>query len=247
MDPSVFEPMHSYFFSTHRRYREGAKRFSDWLLKTAISCGWVPLDTSIKGFSEMFYPLLAKIIVRKWRFSEKKIPHWVIIILEDVIEGRRLFVAKGWLAVLGPTPNEPVKSSPHILRYSSRLKEFEETLRILNTGNVRKPSSTSNESQSRKPFILVDAFRNLQVHDKEDIDDSPSVGVSYSQDLRASSATWYRDQVKILFAVYCYLEDFHSIREWLRGKWISYKEGKVDLATVATITNTAFNVLIYAE
>jgi hypothetical protein len=71
-----------------------------------------------------------------------------------------------------------------------------------------------------------------------------------SKKAAVKSATTYEQQIdeeEVSFAVYCFLWDFNAVRKWLQKSWLLYKQGYTDLASVSTLTNTAFDMFQRAE
>ncbi|KAF4622702.1 hypothetical protein G7Y89_g14325 [Cudoniella acicularis] len=49
------------------------------------------------------------------------------------------------------------------------------------------------------------------------------------------------------FIIYCFFEDFNTIREFLQERWCDYQEGLLGLGAVTVVTNTAFELFQRAE
>ena len=55
------------------------------------------------------------------------------------------------------------------------------------------------------------------------------------------------EESDVQLLIYCFLEDFNKIRQYIEERWCDYKEGLVTLTAVALTTNTAFDLFQRAE
>lgn len=51
----------------------------------------------------------------------------------------------------------------------------------------------------------------------------------------------------LYFMIYCFFQDFNTLREYIQERWCDYQDGVLSLSAVSVITNTAFDLLQRGE
>ena len=119
---------------------------------------------------------------------------------------------------------------------------------------IAKAQNGASAKDGETPKV-TNAYGQLEI---EDIDDDafeamPSVTIPASKDApREKNAGTVKYEVEDdgdewTFAIHCLWGDLLEIQHYLKGLWLIYSEGKVDLATVSVVTNTAIDLVRRAE
>jgi len=176
-----------------------------------------------------------------------------------VISGRKS-AAKFWSEQKAGDPDKEVRDSNE--RHVHFICILEEVLEILKSREVTRQAGPSKSPAERKLSDgdknpkLENSFALLGVEEpsKQFLEwqesQIPVVTPVRSKKAVVKSVTTYEQQIdeeEVSFAVYCFLWDFDAIRKWLQKLWLLYKQGYTDLASVSTLTNTAFDMFQRAE
>ncbi|CAD6566983.1 MAG: hypothetical protein ASARMPREDX12_009205 [Alectoria sarmentosa] len=256
------------------RYKEDTNKFITWLVDTAKNYGHVTpspvlaLATStprLKGRARkdaqktasmsknMGWEVrgkvslqdiidLAKTIVgNSSRKDPLQVPQYMLKIARNAIDARRKFVEWFQTQVVDqPALEENNKRHPYFVQI------LEEALALLtpyvmaslkeNAVPVQPVSSIIAETPCK---TLNNLFNNLEMDDSQDHDLLGAATIDV-QDLESSEA-------EIQFAIFCILQDVHSVQDFVVETWQHYKSGEVDLVIASISTNTAINFVHDAE
>jgi len=107
-----------------------------------------------------------------------------------------------------------------------------ETLKVTNAYGELEIEELDEGALEAIPRVVLPASKDASEHDKS------ASNVKY--EVEDDGEEW-------LFALHCLWRDLHEIQHYLKGLWLIYSEGKVDLATVSVVTNTAIDLIRRAE
>ena len=120
---------------------------------------------------------------------------------------------------------------------------------------VQEEKSKGRQAGKTSNDILSNRFETLQIEDAEDILDIGESDVSAVKKVSPSKKQLIQNiyELKIqsvadvAFEIFCFFEDLHNVRGFLKGTWKKYKAGELDLMTTTITTHAAFDIVRRAE
>lgn len=199
----------------------------------------------------------AKVIAN---FTKPRIqmPLSILRVVQRAIQARQRCAA--WFQKTGAKNDDSTEGHVHFINV------LEKALVILEsccTASNEKSSASTQEHKSKHSASadvngdsLRNRFKMLDVEDTNDVvldvaasdvtvaKKSPSPTAQAANDVYELEIQYGAD---LAFIIFCFFEDMHRIQDFLKETWIKYKAGKLDLMTVTTTTNVAFDLIRRSE
>ena len=180
------------------------------------------------------------------------VPQYILKRGRNAIDARRQLVA--WFQT--QAVDQPALQDDND-RHAHFIQILEEALNILTPyvtaplkeNAVPAPPVTSKTSEAQGK-LFSNLFDNLEMDESED-DDLLGTTVIDVQDvatiedaIQTQQQELYElesSEAEMQFAIFCTLEDAHSVQAFVVETWKNYKSGEIDLVTASLTTNTAIN------
>ncbi|KAK3624408.1 hypothetical protein LTR56_021032 [Elasticomyces elasticus] len=236
--------MASYAISDlYQRYKSGTKKVVQWLAETAgTECIGITSSPQSKTIQLTTANLvqLAKRIVGK-ASPKREAPKGldsIIRILVHVIAGRR--ECSVWYQQKAELAGQKNASHSHFIEV---LRTVLQSLQQASEGSLRKKSKAKKKAPVPEENVLNNIFEGLSVEE-------PSEGSQHVAHPTPRAATPTRPskvnyELEVHeddkdFALWCFLEDCHKLRVFVRNTWLSYVDGRLSLPVAAEVTNRAW-------
>lgn len=105
--------------------------------------------------------------------------------------------------------------------------------------NHTKPASAEGIDSFE---TIENRFAALEVEDTEELDNSSTVSpesVARVYELETPKDKKVLEEER-MFSIFCLLDDFWQLRDYVSTLWSDYKDEKIDLITASVTTNAAF-------
>ncbi|KAK5719571.1 hypothetical protein LTR17_015357 [Elasticomyces elasticus] len=227
----------------YKRYKAGTDKLTRWLyLKSRPNNQDCDLSPAVTLSTQGLLRLAEQIASATPRVD---IPLEMIVITEDVIEGR--LVCADWYSASsdGSGGETEQKNSSH-RNFITVLKQILAFLQGAYDGQSTRKERAKGITAKCKADILQNIYEYLDV---EEPAASPS-------DLRSTSAhepssSPKRTQVKIgevedadkTFAIWCFFKDQYDVCQFLKNLWQRHMAGEVNLCTVCEVTHKALELM----
>ncbi|KAK6352022.1 hypothetical protein TWF718_005171 [Orbilia javanica] len=242
--------------NSYHRYKADTNRFTEWLIKTAISCGTNVEELSkpsskksgkVTKITLKGYAKLVDAIVK----AQIKLPKGIKFVLERAIAIRKRFA----VAFRMHSPDEvDAKADEGHLHFITVLESALERLSSSVGAAIDSPkkqverevptghqisglmeSLALDDDESGDEDGDSDSVPNVE-DDKKLKDDKPKTVQSQSFEIEDE----YGIEVpESFFIAFCLLNDLNTLRDFIKETWAEYKEGAIDVMTAAVTTNSA--------
>lgn len=254
----------------YRLYKTGTKRLIDWLANSASHC--CDIKTIIKSLADGQDPRAAKkagkqvdlkLEIRTQELlrlaqaivasqTPVDVPRDIIEIAEDVIAGRE--ECAEWYAAQALEGGGDLEQENASHQYF--ITVLQRVLKLLNQTRAKRPTTEPNKVSSQKkkkqptPISQPEQLRSLfDLLEVEEPSDSPLGNTRRADILAANKADktlhfkLVEEEEDLSFATWCFLQDLHDIRCFVRETWLEYSKGDISFLAASSITDTAFGLL----
>lgn len=230
----------------YQRYKAGTEKLIQWLFDSVNTCDRVAPSRQPKG-------KLRTGVVRKVRTDELillaekiisatdptiDIPLGILDCTRDTIKGRQQSAL--WYADKGD-----IQSNSTHRYFLTTLEEIFELLK--REVKSRRPKRKKKIELATDSKDLGNVFLHLELEDS-------SIGDETDTPVKAKKTPTFKQPVALemseedldnekRFAIWCLMDDLHSIRAHMRGIWKQYKDGELSLQTTCEITDRAVHIM----
>ena len=152
-------------------------------------------------------------------------------------------------------PSKQKRNSGLLLSHLFFVKTLEGVLRILqlrrgSKGFIPPPGDRAKPGIVRETTVggsvVADSVEHLRQEESTELDPedphNDTLGPDELPKPRRKAAYKVENLTdEMCFAVFCLLEDYHTIQTSLKKTWWNYKLGNLDLMTASVVTDTAFD------
>jgi hypothetical protein len=237
----------TFLLDSYKRYKAETQIFVSWIAETARECGQqinsesgnIPNKKSKSKKAQP--PTVTKIPLPEFlnlatAISEAepavKIPSRILQTLNFVIAKRQK--CADWFAEQAGDESHEQDNQGHV----HFIKIFEQVFDILSpkNGTTTDPKKHASVEYSEKDVEFINSFAGLEVEDALSEDDTygPYRPTEPSKKKKSANTTQYRYETEeeveeMLFAIFCFYTDINDVRNYLKGLWTEYRDGKLDL------------------
>ncbi|KAK5127814.1 hypothetical protein LTR85_004930 [Meristemomyces frigidus] len=189
-----------------------------------------------------------------------EIPAAVLELLADVISGRK--VCADWYTAQVISSNGDASTTEESNKgHAHFLEVLQETYDVLKAARKRQKvakwhsppeKSADVEREAEAKESLPSLFAQLEVEEPSEnpLGDEPSPTFQ-QQDEHEQQPEYHSlevdDSAEKEFALWCFLEDLHEIRTYLRSIWSDYATGELSFMTASAVTDQAFGIMRRTE
>ena len=101
------------------------------------------------------------------------------------------------------------------------------------------------DDRATNTLKVTNGFGQLEIEeiDESSLDAIPDASVERTEPRSTKKYEIDDEGEEWLFAVHCFYNDMHQIKDYLMRLWENYLTGDIDLATAAVTTNTAIDLI----
>ena len=220
-----------------------------WISATARGCSAASTSSqSNQGATPTSADLLDLAKAVRNTATPPEIPLDRLFLLRDVIESRQSCY-QWYISQRDPeldTPNRMHKHFIDVLKEVYGILKEVHKRQIDETTGQGSTDSTIDTGFSDGPGSLVNRFDHLDLEDvsENDSEDTTATAISFSA-VRADEGVSTEDQAKAdrRFALWCFLEDLHRIRQHIERVWARYQQGHLSFLIASYVTNVSFGMM----
>ena len=122
-------------------------------------------------------------------------------------------------------------------------------LQKLDKQKFKLAKSQGADDGATSTLKVTNAFGQLDIYDidESNLDAIPDATVERTEPRSPKKYEIDDEGEEWLFAVHCFYNDMHQIKDYLMRLWENYSAGDIDLATAAVTTNTAIDLIRRSE